>query len=184
MKRSHYLLVFLAVIFVILLGFPLLSLTGKDNGISLNEKINLPFKVEDNKKLFLLYFGYVGCPDVCPASLNEIDNIFNKIDAKYKNKVGFYFINIIQNGDADAYAKCFNKNFKGVDLSSVEVMQFMDKLHAYKSDPLTKSGDLYHTSYLYLVKKVNKDEFILMKMYYTHPYDAKMVINDVKKELK
>ncbi len=184
MKQSHYLLIFLAVGFIILLGFPLLSLTGVESGVVLNEKIKLPFKVEDNKSVILLYFGYVGCPDVCPASLNEIDNIYKKIDNRYKDRVGIYFVNIIENSGANEYAKYFNNNFKGVDLSSVEVMQFMNKLHAYKSDPLTDSGELYHTSYLYLLKKIKKDEFILKKMYYTHPYDAKMVIDDIEKELE
>jgi protein SCO1/2 len=178
-------LVLSAILFILLLGFPILSLSGlEESSVSLNEKIKLPFKVDENKSLFLLYFGYVGCPDVCPASLNEIDNIYKRIDGKYKDRVGVYFINIIDSGNADEYAKYFNKNFKGVDLSLVNVMKFMNELHAYKSDPLTNSGELYHTSYLYLIKKINYDKFILKKMYYTHPYDVNIVIKDIKKELE
>jgi len=184
MKFFHYLLVFFAIVFIILLGFPILSLTGVESGVTLNEKIELPFKVKDNKSVILLYFGYVGCPDVCPASLNEINNIYRKLDNRYKDRVGVYFVNIIESGNADEYAKYFNKDFKGVGLSSIEIMKFMNKLHAYKSDPLTNSGELYHTSYLYLVKKISNDNFILKKMYYTHPYDVKMVIKNIEKELK
>jgi protein SCO1/2 len=145
--------------FVVLLSFPILPLTGTtENKVTLDEPIDLPFKVDDNKSVILLYFGYVGCPDVCPASLNEIDNIYKK--SKNIKGVGVYFINIIDSGGAQEYASYFNKDFIGIDLSDVTTMKLMNSLHAYKSDPLTKGGDLYHTSYLYLIKRSkNRDKF-------------------------
>jgi len=168
-------LICLALLFIILLGFPILSLTGiGESKINLNETIDLPFVVDSGKDVVLLYFGYVGCPDVCPASLNEIDNIYKKIDDKYKDRVGVYFVNIIDSGNAQEYVSYFNRDFIGIELPSIVRMKFMNSLHAYKSDPLTNSGDLYHTSYLYLIKS----------MYYTHPYDVNMVINDIKKPLE
>jgi len=187
MKVSHYVVLFFSIVFILLLGFPIMSLTGVDSGgVSLHEKIKLPFKVEDNKSVLLLYFGYVGCPKICPASLNEIDNIYKKIDSKHKDRVGVYFVNLKNSGNAQEYVHHFNKDFVGVDLSPVDRMKFMNSLHAYKSDPVVKGGELYHTSYLYLIKRIeeSKDEFILENMYYTHPYDAKMVIKDLKKGLK
>jgi len=181
---SRFILVILALLFIILLGFPVLSLTGiTENKINLNEHIDLPFKVDDNKDIILLYFGYVGCKDICPSSLNEINNIYKKLENS--KSVGVYFINIIESGSAQGYASYFNKDFVGIDLPAVTIMKLMNTLHAYKSDPLTKDGDIYHTSYLYLIKRSekNREKFILKNIYYTHPYDVKMVINDIKMEL-
>ena len=185
MKLKHYLLVIAAFMFVMSLGVPLLTLIGaQDRGAVLNEEVELPFKTDENKSLILLYFGYVGCIDVCPPSINEIHMIYGKLDDKYKKKVDVYFVNIIEQGNANRYAKYFDEEFKGITLSPSETLKFMDKLHAYKSDALTNNGEIYHTSYLYLLKRINKNKFILRKLYYTSPYGVDTVINDIKKELK
>jgi len=170
---------------IVLLGFPILSSIDTGSRVSLDENIKLPFRVDDNKSVLLVYFGYVGCPDVCPASLKEIDNIYKKIEDKYKDRVGVYFINIKDSGNAQEFVSYFNKNFIGIDLSPVDRMKFMNLLHAYKSDPLVKDGELYHTSYLYLIKRLDKKgEFMLKNMYYTQPYDVNSVIEDIQKELR
>ena len=167
---------------MLLLGFPLLFLSGESQGrVVFDELIELPFEIEHEKKVLLLYMGYVGCQTICMPSLEESAEIFDKLSA---SSVAFYFVNISKEGvGAEEFAKYFHKDFRGLQLQAKETRALMQTLRAYSSDALTPGGDIYHTGYLYLISNT-KGQTRLKAMYYTRPFDAASIISDIKKEIQ
>jgi len=175
---------FIALLILFLLGFPLAVLTGDNQGkVILDEPIALPFHIEKEKKVILLYFGYVGCQTICSPSLEEIASIYKEVNAA--EKVAFYFINIAKEAQGvDAFVHYFHKEFIGVNLSLEERMDLMHALRAYSSDSLSGDGEMSHTGYLYMIKQEQEQSFQLKTMYYTRPFDATSIVMDIKEELK
>lgn len=175
-------MVLAALLLLLLLGFPLLFLSGERQGrVAFDEKITLPFRLEQETKVALLYLGYVGCQSICMPSLEESAEMFSELNA---TNVAFYFVNISKEGvGAQEFAAHFHKEFKGLQLLPKERSALMQALRAYSSDSLTSGGDIYHTGYLYLVSH-KEAQTRLKAMYYTRPFDATSIISDIQKELQ
>jgi protein SCO1/2 len=175
---------FIALLILLLLGFPLAVLTGDKQGkVVLDEPIALPFHIEKEKKVILVYFGYAGCQTICTPSLEEIAAIYTEVNAS--KKVAFYFINIAKEAQGlDAFVQYFHKEFIGVNLSLEQRMGFMNALRAYSSDSLSGDGEMSHTGYLYMIKQEPEQSFELKAMYYTRPFDRKSIVMDIKEEFK
>lgn len=184
MNSKSTLVIISIFLFVLLLGFPLLMLSGEAQGkVALDEKLELPFEVKKESRVILLYMGYVGCQTICTPSLQESAEIFNHLDDT--SKVSFVFINIAKDGGgAKEFANYFHKEFIGLELSKKETSKLMRTLHAYSSDALVKGGEVYHTGYLYLITQQTEGNFHLKSMYYTRPFDAISISQDIKKELE
>ena len=167
-----------------LLGLPLAMLSGTKQGkVSLNEAVSLPFTVEKENRVILLYFGYLGCKTICTPSLQEISSIYKEADIS--EGLAFYFINIAQeSGDLDAFVHYFHKEFIGLQLSREDRQNLMKDLRAYSSESLMGDGEMSHTGYLYMIKQDEQKNFTLKAMYYTRPFDVTSIVNDIKKELK
>ena len=174
---------FVSLVFsmLILLGFPLLFMTSKTQGVlDVRESIYILLKPKQKEDVIFLYFGFVGCTTICEPSLTEISKIFTK---NVSDKVGFYFINIAnQETDAQSFAQSFNPRFNGLNLKHKELNQLMAELKVYSSAPLYDGGETSHSGHLYLIKKSSSD-FILKKIYYTRPFNIKSIHSDIKKEL-
>jgi len=177
-------IVVLALLLLLLLGFPLAMFMGEKQGkVDLNEKIELPFKMSKDTKVALIYLGYVGCRTICMPSLEESAKIYEALEETSKTE--FYFINISKEEvGAKEFAHYFHKEFVGLQLSTKETSKLMRELRAYSSDALVEGGEIYHTGYLYLITQKKEGEFILKSMYYTRPFDIESIILDIKKELK
>lgn len=68
-------------------------------------------------QIVLLYFGYTFCPDVCPTTLTNVDDILRKLGAQARN-VSVLFVTVDPNRDtlpvlAD-YVKNFGSRFVGL----------------------------------------------------------------------
>lgn len=185
-RCSKIILIITALIVVFSLGFPLAVLSGNKQGkVTLNEKINLPFKVKDNTKIILLYFGYVGCSTICEPSIKEISSVYNGLLDEQKGGVSFYFIDITKNGNmAKEFAHYFNDSFIGLNLDTKSTAILMANLRAYSSDSITGNGDISHTGYLYMIKQTQKQSFELKTIYITRPFDSVSIVQDITKELK
>lgn len=184
MSISKFSVIATALLLLIFLGFPLMMLGGEKQGkVTLEEKVELPFKIKSNAKVILLYFGYVGCRTICTPSLEEIADIYNNLeDIK---DVSFYFVNIAKEGvGAQEFARYFHKDFIGLQLTQNEISNLMGDLRAYSSDALVADGDIYHTGYLYLITQKKQDDFVLKTMYYTRPFDIKSIALDIQQELE
>ena len=47
-----------------------------------------------DKKIILLYFGFLGCPDVCPTTLSQISAVFKELSENDLKKISFLFIDL------------------------------------------------------------------------------------------
>jgi protein SCO1/2 len=184
MSISKFSVVFVALLLLLFLGFPLMMLSGDKQGkVTLEEKVELPFKVQSNTKVVLLYFGYVGCKTICTPSLEEIADIYNVLEDT--KDVSFYFVNIAKEGvGAEEFASFFHKDFIGLQLTQKETSSLMGDLRAYSSDALVADGDIYHTGYLYLITQKKQNDFVLKTMYFTRPFDTKSIALDIQQELQ
>jgi len=181
---SKIIMSLLVVGVLLALGFPLVMLTNENQGkISFDETIELPFTIENEVEIVLLYFGYVGCKTICMPSLEELALVSDEFnDSK---RVAFYFVNIAKKSEgAKEYAQYFHENFIGLDLPPVETSKLMGDLRAYSSDSLSGDGEISHTGYLYLIKNSGKQNFELKYMYYTRPFDTKSIVTDIKREFR
>ena len=113
-----YILIAIALCLPILIAFP--QFYSNDSSGRINKEIQLNFEFLNKEKspTVMLFFGYVGCGDICSPALTEVGRIYNRVD---KDKTNVYFLNVLDTTRKDtpqSYAKGFHKDFKGVYLDS------------------------------------------------------------------
>ena len=142
--------------------------------------INLQFLEKEEKPIVLIFFGYVGCTDVCTPALHQLNEIYKKIDSK---NVSLYFINLLTSADpqsVDAFAKSFNPAFKGVYLNQKEIDTVITKLNVMSVPSLLDKNVIDHSAFLHLFEKEDgayKQKYI----YTTSPFDMDYIIKDITK---
>lgn len=155
------------------------SSTG--NGIEINKEIDADF-IKSNKKVVLLFFGYVGCQDVCTPVLQKLSDIYESEEFKpLKKNIEIVFVNLTPEAEefqADLFAKFFNKNFRGVYLSKKSIFNIDRNFALYFSRGLADITQLNHTDYIYLIQN-SLNSNILKKMYSVHPINRQNLINDI-----
>lgn len=141
---------------------------------------NFHFLKNEKKDHVLLYFGYVGCTTICPPALNEISQIYNKLD---KNKFAIYFINLQENTpkeNVDQFAKVFHKNFKGIYLNKKEISEIISKLNVKYLPSMIDNNEIDHSGFLHYLKKNNNYNFFQKFIYTTRPFDIDFIVKDLK----
>jgi protein SCO1/2 len=109
-------------------------------------------------KVVLLYFGYTTCPDVCPATLNDVATALNMLGGKAKN-VQFLWITVDPERDSpekmEDYVKHFHPDFLGLTpRSPEETLAIATQYGIYykKRDYGSKAGYLMdHTATITLI---------------------------------
>lgn len=78
-----------------------------------------------NKKLYLLFFGYTNCPDICPMTLSRMAQTLKLLNEKYADKIEFIFISVDVAFDtpekAAKYATGFHPAIRGLSGTQAEV---------------------------------------------------------------
>lgn len=109
-------------------------------------------------KYMLVYFGYTFCPDVCPATLNNVADALDKIGPK-ADRVQPLFVTIDPKRDLPAvvkqYAAAFGPRMIGLTGSAEQVAAAARAYRVYYTEHRTGAGpDDYtmdHSSVLYLM---------------------------------
>ncbi len=173
------------LIFLFFLSAPFLQSflfsTHSEGAIIVNKTIQADF-VKSDKKIVLLFFGYVGCQKVCTPFLTKLSSIYeSKEFQSVQNDIDVIFVNLtpdVEEFQADLFAKFFNKNFKGVYLSKKELFAIDRKFAMFFSQSINEKSELNHTDYLYLIDNAN-DKKALKNIYSTHPLRKQQLINDI-----
>ena len=91
----------------------------------------------------LIYFGFVGCPDICPAELSKIGEALNILEShgvQVSAKAGPggispIFISVDPERDtpamSDEYAKCFHEQFIGLSGTLEQVKKIAKAYRVY-----------------------------------------------------
>lgn len=156
------------------------SFSEEGNKFEKEIDINLDFLEKENKPIVLMFFGYVGCPDICIPSLKQIDEIYRKVD---NEKVSVYFVNLLATAlpnSIDEYAKMFNKDFNGVYINKEQINKVVSKLNVLYKPSITNKNIIDHSGYLHLFQRIDgkyKQKFV----YTSNPLDVDFITSDINK---
>ena len=170
----------LSILSVILLS-PFISSIFLDKGyVTLDRELQSPLLDSYSEKNILIFFGYVGCLDICTPRLSELSSEYEKL--KEKNiDVQVLFINLTKLEDhtlPDLFAKSFNKDFTGIYLEKDELEDIKKELNVYSAPRLGNSYEVDHTAYLFLFKRTAL-KYHLNKIYTKIPFSLKLEGKDL-----
>ncbi len=134
-------------------------------------------------KLILLSFGYTSCPDICPATLSKLKNVYNSLGSNHDD-LQVLFISIDPERDnADKlkdYVPFFHNDFIGLTGTVEELKRVADifKVAYFKEDEHETDYLMSHPTSIYLINRNNK---LILK--YPHSSTPKSMVQDIKKIL-
>ncbi|WP_419768337.1 SCO family protein [Arcobacter sp.] len=179
-KKKFFGLIIIIILIATIFSTALPILYSNDKAGKVNKEIqniHFDFLKDETKEYVLLFFGYAGCDNICPPALNEISQIYNKLD---KKQFSFYFINLQPNifkDEVDPFAKAFNKDFKGIYLDNKKLIDITTKFQV-KYSPMNKV-DIDHTGFLYLLEKSANNMYKQKFIYTARPFDIEYISNDL-----
>lgn len=157
----------------------LLFSTKTQGIISIDKTIKADFLTSE-KKYLLVYFGYVGCSDVCTPFLQKLSKLYDSQEfSALKTDTDIFFVNLtpeIQEDLADRFAKFFNKDFTGLHLSKRELYSLDRNFDLFFAQNLSDKTELNHTDNLFLIHN-DLDEKRLFSIHFTHPLSSQKLIN-------
>lgn len=164
---------------LLLIGLPLVTFAitkVEDNFqkyIKIDKHVRIPYLKKDEKKITILFFGYVGCKDVCNPFLSKLSTLYNSQKWKnIKNKVEVVFVNLIPTMDPELpmlYANSFDRNFIGIYLDRNELLNVDKEFRLSFSKSIFDSQKLQHSEYCYVIQ--NGKSRVLKRIYYSNMLD-------------
>lgn len=121
---------------------------------NLKDQKGRPFGVEQLKgEWTFMFFGYMGCPDVCPTALAVMQNIATVLERDPRQiRSQFVFVSIDPERDALAnlgdYVEYFNADFIGVSGNPLQLQGLVQQLGVEVKPVQDDSSRNYLTSYL------------------------------------
>jgi len=112
-------------------------------------------------KPFLVFFGFTHCPDICPTTLFEVSEIFNRL-GKDADKVSAIFVTVDPERDTPEklklYLSSFHPRISALSGSEAQIEAIKKAYFVYaKRVPLEGGGyTMDHTSVVYLMDKNGK----------------------------
>lgn len=181
MNRKKILNVFIVFILIILsfmLIFLYPKMFSKTSSVQVDKEIHSSTFQQLGKDFYLVFFGYVGCADVCTPRLYELSNIYKNLQ---KDDIGVIFVNLKENIDneiANSFAKSFNKNFIAIQPDKKELSILKDDFKVISINSILNDYDINHSAFLYLIKKEN-NSFKIKRIFTS----SRFKIEDIKDEI-
>ena len=118
------------------------------------------FHLSDQKgHIVLLFFGYTSCPDVCPTTLAELNQVMGKLGDNAR-QVQVVFVSVDPERDTtekiQEYVEHFNKDFIGLSGSPADLQVIWDNYGVFREVVDSESAFGYtvnHTARTYLIDK-------------------------------
>lgn len=133
-------------------------------------------------KFVFLSFGYTSCPDICPTTLSNLRNVYDKI-GNMKDEVQVLFITVDPERDTvdklHLYISHFHKDFLGLTGTEEEIKKAGDGFNIYyfKEEGDSESGYLMsHPTSIYLIDRDGKK---IIK--YPHTTDSDLILSDLQR---
>ena len=186
MKQKLIGVVILGVLLSVLLGFPFLAniLPQNSTKIEITKSSASPFFLKtQTASTALVYFGYVGCTEICAPALEDLAYHYNRSMKANTNGVAIYFVSLnpdIPNHQPDIFAKAFHSEFHGVYATAAQIEELSKLYNIAIGDKDTASG---HSSHLYLFVKTSNG-YTLKNIFPTHPFPGEEIFTDIKKRLQ
>jgi protein SCO1 len=126
-------------------------------------------------KIVLLYFGYTNCPDVCPTTLANIDDILTRLGPAARD-IRFLFVTVDPNRDKapvlTAYLKNFGTRIVGLRGTPDELAALARRYRVVYSVTLATDGHPYevtHSSAIYVFDRQGAVRLIIASLASTTP---------------
>lgn len=116
------------------------------------------FRLSGQKgKIVLLFFGYTSCPDVCPTTLAELNQVMDKLGDKTR-QIQVVFVSVDPERDTpekiQEYVEHFNQGFIGLSGKPDELQIIWDNYGVFRERVESESAFGYiinHTARTYLI---------------------------------
>ena len=114
-------------------------------------------------KVVLLYFGFINCPDACPATLSNWTKAFNKLNEAEQKRVQGIMVSVDPERDTvkelEFFTEFFHKNIVGVT-GSIEELKKVNKLYGTDFEALAhepgKNYGVEHSVSVYIIDPSGK----------------------------
>ena len=121
----------------------------------------------------VLFFGYTHCPDICPATLTVMRDVWHNFDTP---PARFIFASVDPQNDSDKDLKTFlghfHKNFIGLTGEQREMKNLMQQLNIFADESEER---IDHTAALMLINPKGQ-----LKAVFTPPLDPNAITHDLK----
>jgi len=115
-------------------------------------------------KVVLLYFGYTNCPDVCPATLYNLDQIFKAMGSAAA-KVTVLFVTVDPDRDTPPvlaqYTGLFGSNVIGLRGNADQLYTLARRYRVVFSVVKTPRYEVTHSAAVYVFNEAGAPEFII-----------------------
>lgn len=130
----------------------------------------------------LLYFGYTNCPDVCPATLYNLDRIEKRMGPDAA-KLKIIFVTVDPDRDTPAaltqYVNLFGTNLTGLRGTADQLFDLARRYRVVFSVSKTPEYTVTHSAAVYVFNAEGKPEFIIAGLDSTQP-DLDGIASDLK----
>ena len=115
-------------------------------------------------KVILLYFGYTNCPDVCPATLYNIDRILQRL-GPLTAKVRILFVTVDPDRDTPSvlnqYTALFGPNIIGLRGNADQLYALARRYRVVFSVTKKPTYQVTHSAAVYVFNAAGKPQFII-----------------------
>jgi protein SCO1/2 len=123
-------------------------------------------------KITLLYFGYTNCPDVCPATLYNVDKILRRLGPLAAD-VRLLFVTVDPDRDTPAvlaqYTGLFGPNIVGLRGSADQLYNLARRYRVVFSVSKTPVYTVTHSAAIYVFDQAGKARFLIAGLDTTQP---------------
>jgi protein SCO1/2 len=132
-------------------------------------------------KTTLLYFGYTNCPDVCPATLYNVDRILRLLGPKAAN-IRLIFVTVDPDRDTPPvlaqYTALFGPNITGLRGTADQLFALARRYRVVFSVTKTPTYSVTHSAAIYVFDTHGQARFIIAGLDTTNP-DLKGIAADL-----
>jgi protein SCO1/2 len=152
---------------------------SRDNGSS--------FRLSEMRgKIVLLFFGYTSCPDICPATLAELNQALGRLGEKKAAQVQVVFVTVDPGRDtperAQAYVNHFNKDFIGLSGTEPELEKVWREYGVFREIVEGASAAGYLINHTARVTLIDRDGNMRLSFGFDVPVED--IVHDLKLILK
>lgn len=148
---------------------------------TLTNHLNTPFNNQDLIGSWsMIFFGFTNCPDVCPLTLNILDQVANELE-DFSSSPRSIFISVDPKRDQpenlEKYVEHFNHDMVGLTGDKEQIDRLTQSVGAvYAIGDSSKDNYLVdHSAHIFVTAPDGK-----MVALFSTPHDAKVIANDFK----
>ena len=137
-------------------------------------------------KVVLLFFGYTSCPDICPATLAELNQTLGELNGEDAKQVQVLFVTVDPERDTPArmqeYVDYFNVDFIGLSGTEAELQKVWSDYGVYREVVEGTSAAGYLVDHTARVTLIDRNGNLRLSFRIDMPVED--IVHDLKLVLK